>query len=141
MEIKKAWNNMKKDIEKELGIKGGFVMNKKQIEKRTATYTVCNTIPYDEEIDRYIRDDVKVQSYNSWTAEEKARHHNQTIECVNWLVKDEEKYGTKENKAKTEQKQIMNSKAFKKFEEAVGNAVCTIIEVDNDGCYKLRFYY
>ena len=49
-QIKKAFEIFKKEIKKEAGLAYGFTMNRKQIEKRTATYLVCNTIDIDREI-------------------------------------------------------------------------------------------
>lgn len=139
--IKKAFNQMKKELEKETGIKGGFVMNKRQIEKRTATYTVCYNQPYDETIDRIIRDDVKVQSYDTWTPEEKANAHKRAMEAIKYVTEREEKFGTIENEVEQTHLTIYNSKAFANFERAIGNAICITKEIDNDNCYKLRFYY
>lgn len=141
MEIKKAFEKMKKDLEKETGIKGGFVMNKRQIEKRTATYFVCRSTSYEYEIDECRKTDMKVQAYDTWTAEEKASAHKRMMESIEFLTELKEKYGTRENEVECTKNTIVNSKAFKSFEETIGNTVSLLRELDNDGCYKLRFHY
>jgi len=139
MEIKKAFEQMKKDIKKELGIVGGFSMTVKQIKNRTATYCVCNDISFDDEIKRLIKENEKVQGFDAWTAEEKERCANKTEELIKIQKSLKEQYGTKDNQAKMILEQISNSKAFKKFSNEVGNAVCFIDKVD--WIYYIRFNY
>lgn len=141
-EIKQAFEQMKKELAKELGIKGGFVMNRKQIENRTATYLVNNgAISYDEEIDEVLKRDVKVQTYDTWTAEEKADSHKRAMERVNYLEKCLAEYGTKQNEARAKRNEIAKSEAFKKFEDTIGNTACIRVETDPEGFWRLRFYY
>lgn len=139
-DIKKAFEQMKKDLFKETGIKGGFVMNKKQIENRTATYLLTNHFwPYEEDIRRTKESDARVQAYTTWTDEEKARSHERAlrqIEAYERLIRD---YGTKENLARVLMDKVVKSKAFAKFQEAVGKTTYRI--EDKDDCYYLRFNY
>ena len=138
-EIKKAFEQMKKDAKKELGISYGFTMSAKQIKNRTATLSVCNDIPYEDEIRRAEADDRRVQSYDTWTAEEKANCHARTIANVEAIKTKLAKYGTKQKEAEAVERQITNSKAFKRFREAVGDCVTTIDHMDI--CYYIRFHY
>jgi hypothetical protein len=139
MEIKKAWEQMKKDIKKELGISGGFTMTAKQIKNRTATFCICNVIPYEEEIERLQRTMEKVQGYTTWTDEEKARSKERDLQTLAVYEEGLAKYGTKENEAETVTAQIVNSKAFKKFQEEVGAVEWNTEQMDI--CYYIRFNY
>lgn len=139
-DIKKAFEQMKKDLFKETGIKGGFVMNKKQIENRTATYLLTNHFwSYEEDIRRERESDAKVQKYNSWTDEEKANSHERSLKRIEAYEDLIRRYGTKENCARVLSDKVVNSKAFSKFQETVGKTKC-FIEDMND-CYYLRFIY
>ena len=140
VDIKKAWEQMKKDLKKETGISGGFTMNARQIKNRTATYSVCNNKTYDEEIAYFEKQCAKVQTYTSWTDEEKAGCAARTAETVKAIQERKNKYGTKENEARYYEELIVNSKAFKKFEEAVGE-VKTNIETIENFVYTIRFFY
>lgn len=139
MEIKKAWEQMKKDIKKELGISGGFTMSAKQIKNRTATYCINNVIPFEDEIAREKKTDAMVQGYDTWTAEEKARSHARSLETIEAYERRLAKFGTKENEAKYYAEQIVNSKAFAKFQQEVGNVSWNIEQMDI--CYYVRFNY
>ena len=140
MEIKKAFEVFKKELAKETGIAGGFVMNRKQIANRTATYTVANTMTFESLIEMYKSSDAKVQAYTTWTADEKARAHESYMHSIETTTAKLEKYGTKENMARTERDTIANSKAFAKFESEVGKTTLTI-EINSDQCFIIRFNY
>lgn len=139
-EIKKAWETMKKELKKELGIEGGFTMNAKQINNRTATYMACNNRPYEEEI-RIAKETIeKVMAYTTWTEEEKARSKANT---ENWIEKETErikKYGTKENELKMIHEEIVTSKAFQKFASNF-EKVTTEFEEKENFLYYIRFNY
>lgn len=139
MEIKKAWEQMKKDIKKELGISGGFTMNGKQIKNRTATYLICNVIPYEKEIEHLKRTMEKVQGYDTWTAEEKERSKQRDLVTLAGYEAGLAKYGTKENEAEVVTQQIINSKAFEKFQKEVGEVSWQIEQMDIG--YYIRFNY
>ena len=127
-EIKKAFETFKKEIKKEAGLAYGFTMNRKQIEKRTATYLVCNTIDIDWEIANTEKSMEKAGSAKDWYEKRLA------------VVKAEkERFGTKENELKETVKIIENSKAFSKFTETIGKTELTTEE--NDNCYYIRFNY
>ena len=121
MEIKKAFETMKKELKKEMGISGGFTMSAKQIENRTATYLVCNLVPWEKEI-KYFEDAcARVRGYSSWTDEEKARWCNdyETI-TIPWFKEQLAKFGTKTAYAENEINRVINSAAFAKFSAEVG---------------------
>ena len=139
-EIKKAWETMKKELKKELGIAHGFTMNAKQINNRTATYLVCNNIPYEEEIKREKDSNARVQAYDTWTEEAKAKYNAET---ERWVTQHEErlaKYGTKENEHRMVHEELVNSKAFKKFASNFEN-VTTEFETKENWLYYIRFHY
>ena len=140
VDIKKAWEQMKKDLKKETGISGGFTMNARQIKNRTATYSVCNIKTYDEDIAYYEANNAKVQGYTTWTDEEKAGCAARTAETVKEIQERKNQYGTKENEARYYEELIVSSKAFKKFEETVGE-VKTNIELLDNFVYTIRFFY
>ena len=142
MDIKKAWNNFKKDIKKEgLDLNGLCYMTAKQIANRTATVLLCNAIPYEEQIEHVIKEMEKVQSYDSWTAEEKARDKKRSEETIAAYEAEMKKFGTKENKAKVTSEQIVSSKAFKTFCEnaEIEDTVSTNIEMQTQ--YGINLYY
>lgn len=130
---------MKKDIKKELGISGGFTMTSRQIKNRTATYLINCWIPFEEEIERVKRDNEKVQRYTTWTAEEKERCNQRSLETIKSYEERLAKYGTKEKEAEHYVKMITNSNAFADFKEAVGIVSWTVEK--RDICYYLRFFY
>lgn len=143
MEIKKAFETMKKELKKEISISGGFTMSAKQIENRTATYCVCNMISYEDEIKYHKAACDRVRSYKNWTDAEKERWISDTEVWVKYFEDCLEKYGTKENFANEMVNKIVNSKAFAKFCETVsGVRYCTEIK-NNSGLTVeyLRFYY
>lgn len=142
MDIKKAWNNFKKDIKKEgLDLSGLCYMTAKQIANRTATILLCNAIPYEEEIERTLKSIAKVQSYDSWTDEEKARAKKRDEETIAVYEAEMKKFGTKENEAKVTSEQIVSSKAFKTFcEDAeIEDTVSTNIEMQTQ--YGINLHY
>ena len=138
-EIKKAWETMKKELKKESGITYGFSMTAKQLNNRTATYCVCNDSPYEEEIKREQKSMERIQSYDSWTAEEKANSCARSEENIAYYRAQLEAYGTKENKVIIELEQLLASKAFKKF---ASNFEQVITDTEHtNGCYYIRFTY
>lgn len=137
-EIKKAFETMKKELKKETGIYGGFVMNAKQIENRTATYIVCNLIPYEKEIEDAKYWDGVVQGYKTWTDEAKARRHSENMARIATLEDMIAKYGTKMNEGKERITKILESKAFEKFSTTLGG-VKTSTEIKTD--YGVDFLY
>lgn len=139
MENKKAFEQMKKEIKKELGISGGFTMNAKQIKNRTATYAICNVIPFEEEIEKLQKTMERIQGYDTWTAEEKERSRQRDMVTMAYYEEELKKYGTKENKAIKVTEQIVNSKAFENFQNEVGKVEWNIEQMDI--CYYIRFNY
>ena len=120
MEIKKAFDQFKKELAKETGIKGGFTMSGKQIENRTATYLICNLIPYEEEI-KYQNDSCeRISKYTSWTDAEKERYIANAKAWVAMWESERAKHGTKENYARVTVERIVNSKAFQNFSNTMG---------------------
>ena len=110
-EIKKAFEQFKKELKKETGICGGFVMNAKQIENRTATKLVCNMNSYEREI----------ANYESWINDTVSESNKAYYE--KYIAFNREQlaiYGTKMNYIKEEVERITNSKAFEKFSATIG---------------------
>lgn len=140
MEIKKAFEQFKKEVKKELGIKYGFSMTAKQIKNRTATFCICNTIPYERQIEYSKEVDAKVQGYESWTDEEKRVSHERHLEEIARYEAELAQYGTKENLMKEVTTAIVNSKAFERFQQNIGGKVYWSNE-EMDICYYIRFDY
>lgn len=115
VEIKKAWDKMKKGIEKECGFSGGFTMSQAQIKKGTATILVCNDIPYEKEIYRLIKADKEVQGYEGWTEKEKIESHERHMADIERKQERLQRYGSKENEFHTKMSAIKSSEAFKAF--------------------------
>lgn len=120
-EIKKAFEQFKRELKKETGISGGFTMSAKQIANRTATYLVCNLIPFETEIRFQMNSIESVRGYKSWTDAEK----NRWISDAEATIKEYEnliaQYGTKEAFAKAKVDKVVESKSFARFVNAVGN--------------------
>ena len=139
-EIKKAWEVMKKEIKKELGLDYGFTMNAKQINNRTATYLVCNTRSYEDEIRLEQESIEKVMGYSTWTEAEKARRKENGEKQIARHTALLEKFGTKENELRMTHEAILNSKAFKKFASNF-ESVTTEFEIKENFYYYIRFNY
>lgn len=140
-DIKKAFNQFKKDIKKEgLDLTGSCYMTAKQIQNRTATILICNNIPYEKEIRDTTLRMQKVLGYDTWTDEEKVRNAKSSTASILKYTQDLMKYGTKDNEFKQTRQFILNSTAWKKFVEAVGSEVQTIREDKDIGMY-LRILY
>lgn len=96
-DVKKAWEQMKKELKKEFpnedGLHYNFTMNKKQIENRTATFLASVNHCYEGE---YADADLIAR------------------------------FGTAMNEARTYLEMIQNSKSFAKFSSTVGNVRMTI---------------
>lgn len=134
-EIKKAFEQFKKELNKETGIKGGFTMNCRQIENRTATYAVCPTQGLDETI----------SYFEKWIVENPETAKYAGCESrVEYFKALKAEYGTRENYAKATVEKITGSKAFGKFSDIVGG-VKWHIEISKDYCgndwYYVRFNY
>lgn len=143
-EIKKAFEVFKKEIAKELNFndwqKSGFTMSKRQIELRTATYMV-NTVPsFEHEIEEIEKRDAKVQGYDTWTDEQKARSHADSIHAIGQYQNLKERYGTKANQLAQTKAEIENSKAFAKLMETLGEITLTTYQTENYYNY-IRFNY
>lgn len=138
-DIKKAWEQMKKEIKKELGISGGFTLNAKQLQNRTATYLSTVTLSYETAIAFLEKEIERVQGYTTWTDAEKENSRQRELAEIQRLEALRSRYGTRENQVVEEMKAITGSKAFEKFENAVGKTSFHIEE--NNGCYYIRFDY
>ena len=140
-EIKKAFNTFKKELAKETGHSGGFTMSGRQIELRTATYLVCNILPYDTEIERCRKTVEKVLGYDTWSDEAKERTKQEYAGYIAGYEARKAKYGTKENELLMTLKEVENSGAFKKFASNFEQVTLTT-ETGSDGfCYYIRFHY
>ncbi len=132
MEIKKSWNQFKKDAKKE-GLEflnGCCYMTAKQISLGTATIYLCTSRSYEDEIQWYCKEinKIKINKYGGWTADRQERGINCCNEKIAFYEGEKQKYGTRENEAKVKASTIVNSKAFKTFCEASGLNVTTAIE-------------
>jgi len=140
MEIKKAFEQMKKELKKETGIHGGFTMNVKQIKNRTATYLFGLSWSYESELEYRRKMNEKVQGYDTWTKEAKARTNEDFLEHKELIEGNIAYFGTRENEFDIVTNIIVNSKAFENFEKAVGGKVEWYKEEVN-GAYYIRFNY
>jgi len=139
-EIKKAFETFKKELAKEVGLKGGFTMSKRQIELRTATYLVNTIMSYDDEVKRLEEFDIRVQGYDTWTDSEKAKHHEDSIKQIEHYEAQKARFGSKANELIETVKMIKSSKAFAKLEEAIGKITLTTETKENFYNY-IRFNY
>lgn len=142
-EIKKAWNQMKKDIKNELGedFGYGFTMSAKQLENRTATYCIRVATTYEFDISAVESEDARTQEWrvrDQEDIERKARIHAEHLEKIERIRAKIAKYGTKENEVAEITNKVVTSKAFKKFSDAVGNVEW---EPEIKDCYYIRFHY
>lgn len=133
MEIKKAFDTFKKELTKETGIKGGFTMNSRQIENRTATWMISRAESYEASIAEF---ETWAKSSDKFISEEGSRR-------VAYFKAEREQYGTKENYVATMIDRMTGSNAFKKFCETVGNVKFhkEISEYDGVMFVYLRFTY
>lgn len=138
-EIKKAFEQFKKEIKKEKGIAYGFTMNKKQIENRTATKFACYAASYDEVIEYYEHQIDKIKAYETFDDRDARIVEDYKTE-IEGLRELKNRYGTRANQALALKKTIEETNAFKKFEETVGKTTLTT-EIDSENCYKIRFRY
>lgn len=142
-EIKKAWNQMKKDIKKELGedFGYGFTMSAKQLENRTATYCIRLATTYEWDIHSVEIRDADIMNWkvrDQEDIERQARIHAEYLEDIERIRAKIAKYGTKENEVSEITNKVVTSKAFKKFSDAVGNVEW---EPEAKDCYYIRFHY
>jgi hypothetical protein len=141
-DIKKAWNQFKKDIKKEgLDLTGSCYLTAKQLANRTATILICNNIPYADEIKYTTAAIQKVCEFDTWTAEEKVRAIARDTEQIAKYTESLIKYGTKENEYKQTVEFILNSKAWNAFTTAVGTKVSTGYEEKEERLMYLRINY
>ena len=142
-EIKKAFEQFKKELFKETGIKGGFTMSARQIENRTATYCICNLIPYEKEIAYHQNACERVRSYDSWTDAEKDRWCAGAEKTIAYYKDQLAKYGTKENYAAVMFETITKSKAYRNLCETFGGVRTYLEQKRNSGLdvMYIRFTY
>ena len=141
-DIKKAWNQFKKDIKKEgIDLTGSCYMTAKQMANRTATILICDNIPYAEEIKYTTAAIQKVCGFDTWTAEEKVRSIKHHTEQIAKYTESLIKYGTKENEHKHTVESILRSKAWNAFTTAVGTQVSTGYEEKEGRLMYLRINY
>ena len=139
VEIKKAFDTMKRKLAKEIGIKSGYYCKAKQIGNRTATLCVCNDIPYEQEILREQEIDKRIQGYSNWCEDAKACRHADAVKRIAKYQAKLMKYKTKSNEAKSVKETIERSKAFKEFADNFESATITTEEAN--GLYYIRFNY
>lgn len=131
MEIKKAWNQFKKDAKKE-GLEflnGCCYMTAKQISLGTATIYLCPSSSYENEIQWCCKElNEIINNKYGWTAEQQERGINCCNEKIAFYEGKKKRYKSRENEAKVKASTIVDSKAFKTFCEASGLNVTTAIE-------------
>ena len=137
-EIKKAFETFKKELFKETGIKGGFVMNFAQIKNRTATCRVACLRSFDDELSAIERCREIIDSTNWKTPEQKAADHKYYDELASEIKEEKAQYGTPFAYARAKADRITGSKSFAKFVQAVGG-VRVSAEIKTEGGYE--FYY
>ena len=141
-EIKKAWNTFKKEIAKEVdfNLTGCCYMTARQINNGTATITLCFNMTYDREIDYHRKAIKRVNSYDTWTPEEKKKNEEHNTERIAYYEALKAKYGTRADEAAAKYEAIANSKAFEKLSECIG-IDSYHVELNKDNCYQLRISY
>lgn len=139
MEIKKAFNQFKKELAKECGIEGGFTMSARQIESRTATYCVSTIVEFDDLIEQNTKTANTIMGYSNWSAESRKARYDDCMESVKRISALKEKYGTQRNRTIAMMNQIKNSKAFEKFQTEVGKTMLSV-ESTKEAWY-IRFNY
>lgn len=132
-EIKKAFDTFKKELNKETGIKGGFTMNCRQIENRTATWLISRAESYE----------ASIAEFEAWAKKSDKFISAEGARRVEYFKAEREQYGTKENYIATMIDRMTGSKAFKKFCETVGNVKFhkEVSEYDGVMFVYLRFNY
>ena len=143
-EIKKSWEKMKRSLKKEneLFSTCTYVMNVKQLAKRTATICIANNLSYDFEINRCEKSIEEVKGYEknyAWTHEAVQASINRYLEREEAFKSLKNKYGTKENYVKTVMTAFMKTKAFEVFCSNFENVDVSIEEANS--CYYIRLYY
>lgn len=141
-DIKKVWNQFKKDIKKEgLDLTGACYMTARQLANRTATICICNNRPYEKEIEYTAEQMQKMLGYDTWTAEEKVRSAKSSTDSIAHYTKKLMQYGTKENEYKQTVSFILNSKAWQTFTAAIGTQVTTEYEEKDNFLMYLRINF
>ena len=145
-EIKKAWNNFKKEAKKEISfdLTGCCYMNAKQIANGTATIALCNDIEYDTEIARQRRTIEQVNGYTSWTPEEKKRSEAHSLARIAEYEAEKAAYGTKTNEAQVKAVEITSSAAFIKMAKTIGVHAFELELVkkwEGLNLYQIRIHY
>ena len=140
-EIKNAWTLFKKEIAKEIDVDltGCCYMNKKQLENGTATITLGNHLEFDWLIQHSLENIKRVNSYDTWTAEEKQRYEQSEMAIVADFEARKAQHGTKANEIKHNAEQVLNSTAFQKLAKTIG-IIGTDVEF-NKNIYQIRLSY
>lgn len=138
-DIKKAWEAMKKELKKELGLTGGtFRMSTTQMEKRTASYLVTDIVSYEKSI-KLVTSNIEAWQNSNWRTEVKEKSIKELREALLRYEEKVKKYGTKNQEIMELLNKVRNSKAFAKFQETAGPTSCYIEK--NGFYYYIVFRY
>ena len=143
-EIKKSWEKIKRSLKKENTLFSNctYVMNVKQLAKRTATICVANSNSYEYEINRCEESIEEVKGFEEkgfWSHESVQKSIKIYLDREDELKSLKEKYGTKENYVKTVMTDFMKSNAFKVFCSSFENVDVSVEDANN--AYYIRLYY
>ena len=136
---KKDFEQFKKAIKKENEWfdSCAFYMTKRQEALHTATVALVGNFSFEKCIE-YERDSIeKVNSYETWTSEEKKNHENRGLKTIAKYQERLDNFGTPENEAKYRFEQLKNSQAFKKLSD-LGVSVELTLE---GNLFYARFHY
>lgn len=141
MDIKKAWNQLKKDLKLEgIDLTGRCYLTAKQLQNRTATMLIVNSIPYEKEISESI-DSLKDVLNSDCSDCEKVENAKYYTKQTGTIAANMAKYGTKENEYNKVVKSILNSNAWNRFVSIVGNGNVTTCKEQKDIFLYLRINY
>ena len=140
MITKKEFEQFKKDIKKEdkWFDTCSFYMTKRQETLHTATVALVCNLSYENQIKHYKDSIAKVNSYDTWTQEEKNHHRDSCLSRISNYEERLAKYHTPENEAKARLEQLKNTNAFKKL---ASMGVTVELVLDSMNCYIARFHY
>ena len=121
MDIKKAWNQLKKDLKSEgIDLIGGCYLTAKQLQNRTATILINNNISYEDEMLEAV-DGLKMLLNSDRNDCEKVKNSKYYAEKMEFIASNMTKYGTKENEYNETVNDIISSNAWNRFISIVGN--------------------
>lgn len=138
-DVKKVWNKFKRMAKNEFEMLDSceYVMNVKQIAKRTATIRVCSSWSYDEHIKCCERD---IERVSQWEQDEfrDSLIEREKSRIEDWKFKKQE-YGTPLQYTRTVFYTLLGSRAWDFLKNELENIRYGIEEAN--GCYYIRVNY